>query len=114
MKLGVAVFINIVLCIIWLMIHKLRKSSSGAVKIWDNSYEFYESLGEKEKQEYWEADSRLIDFFFLLLFVIMEVTLLLYISLRNPVYWIVFFLFGLSVLCGYSMKKSWDLQKKFK
>lgn len=113
-NLWIVFIVNIVYVFIWYGIHKLRSSKTFDIAVWDNGYTFYSTLSEKDKQQYWKADSRIVQMFFLVFLVFMEASLFLLCAYPNDLYWMMSLGIGIIISGGLAIVLSFRLQRKFK
>lgn len=110
-KLFIIIFINVLYLGIWFFIYQLRQRSS-LIRKWDNGNEFYESLDPVYKEEYWHQDTHIVNMFFIILLVFIELTLILFVY--NQFYWIITLVLGVVIAIGFAIRESIKLQKAYK
>lgn len=59
--------VTIIYLIVWFLIIKIRNSRCEIIKDFDNGNDFYESLSELDKENYWKEDTKVLNIFFLIL-----------------------------------------------
>lgn len=109
-----AIVINIIYIIFWQFIIKVRKSKNQLIREWDNGFEFYNSLNDKDKEAYWKEDTDILNVFFIMMLIIIDITLILYYSYNSNLYWLMFLIIGLIFSIIVITKLSFKLRKKFR
>ncbi len=94
------------------MIIKIRNSRYEVSKDFDNGNDFYESLSELDKENYWKEDTKDLNIFFLILLFFVELTMFL-LFIENKM-WFLFLIIGIviSVITGIIL--SIKLKRKYK
>ena len=81
--------VNAVYLAIWYAVYKIRTSKRKELRIWDNGYEFFDSLDNGVKERYWKEDTKIIHTFFIIFLFFLEITLFLYYIDSTKLYWII-------------------------
>ncbi len=104
--------VTIVYLIVWFMIIKIRNSRCEIVKNFDNGSDFYESLSELDKENYWKEDTKVLNIFFLILLFFVEFAMFL-LFIENKM-WFLPLIIGtvISVITGIIL--SIKLKRKYK
>lgn len=108
----VGLIINIVYLIIWFSVIKIRNSQCKIIKDFDNGNEFYESLNDSYKESYWKEDTKILNMFFLLLLVFIEISLFFLLKTNNL--WILSLILGLVISSIIAIILSIKLKRKYK
>ena len=106
--------VNAVYLAIWYAVYKIRTSKRKESRIWDNGYEFFDSLDDGVKERYWKEDTKIIHTFFIIFLFFLEITLFLYYIDSTKLYWIISLSIGIVASVGVAMILSVKLQKKFR
>lgn len=106
--------VNAVYLAIWYAVYKIRTSKRKELRIWDNGYEFFDSLDDGVKERYWKEDTKIIHTFFFIFLFFLEITLFLYYIDSTKLYWIISLSIGIVASVGVAMILSVKLQKKFR
>ena len=106
--------VNAVYLAIWYAVYKIRTSKRKELRIWDNGYEFFDSLDDGVKERYWKEDTKIIHTFFIIFLFFLEITLFLYYIDSTKLYWIISLSIGIVASVGVAMILSVKLQKKFR
>lgn len=99
---------------IWYLINKVRNSKNKVIREFDNGYEFYSSLSDKDKDEYWREDTKIVNQFFLIIFIFIHITLLLCVFLSFEMIYICLLVISFIILLVVFIRKSLALQRKYK
>lgn len=108
-----AILINVLYLVVWYFVYKLRVSKHQELRLWDNGYEFYDSLDKKSKELYWKEDTKIIHMFFIILLIFLEITLFLFCIYFSKWYWIVSLIIGIVISVSMAIVLSIRLQKKY-
>lgn len=106
--------VNAVYLAIWYAVYKIRTSKRKELRIWDNGYEFFDSLDNGVKERYWKEDTKIIHTFFIIFLFFLEITLFLYYIDSTKLYWIISLSIGIVASVSVAMILSVKLQKKFR
>ena len=106
--------VNAVYLAIWYAVYKIRTSKRKELRIWDNGYEFFDSLDDGVKERYWKEDTKIIHTFFIIFLFFLEITLFLYYIDSTKLYWIISLSIGIVASVGVAMILSVKLQKTFR
>lgn len=106
--------VNAVYLAIWYAVYKIRTSKRKELRIWDNGYEFFDSLDNGVKERYWKEDTKIIHTFFIIFLFFLEITLFLYYIDTTKLYWIISLSIGIVASVSVAMILSVKLQKKFR
>ncbi|MEG0528192.1 MAG: hypothetical protein RR531_11820 [Longicatena sp.] len=113
-KLMIAVVVNIVYLIVCYILLKVRNSKNKNVREWDNGYDFYSSLSDANKEQYWKKDTNVVKIFLILLFLFIEGSLLLYVVQSSIFSSLVLFIIGIICSSIVAIVLSVKLQKSMK
>lgn len=106
--------VNAVYLAIWYAVYKIRTSKRKELRIWDNGYEFFDSLDNGVKERYWKEDTKIIHTFFIIFLFFLEITLFLYYIDSTKLYWIISLSIGIVASVSVAMILSVKQQKKFR
>ena len=106
--------VNAVYLAIWYAVYKIRTSKRKELRIWDNGYEFFDSLDDGVKERYWKEDTKIIHTFFIIFLFFLDITLFLYYINSTKLYWIISLSIGIVASLSVAMILSVKLQKKFR
>ena len=76
------IFLNMLYLLIWYATNKIRSTKVG--KELDNGFEFYNSLNTSDKENYWKEDTKILNLFFVLFIISMDISVIL-LFFHNPV-----------------------------
>lgn len=65
------IFLNMLYLLIWYATNKIRSTKVG--KELDNGFEFYNSLNTSDKENYWKEDTKILNLFFVLFIISMDI-----------------------------------------
>lgn len=104
--------VTIIYLIVWFLIIKIRNSRCEIIKDFDNGNDFYESLSELDKENYWKEDTKVLNIFFLILLFFLELVMFL-LFIENKM-WFLSLIIGIviSVITGIIL--SIKLKRKYK
>ena len=113
MELFIGILITDLLFILfWFLMNKARKSQ--IMKELDNGYEFYLSLDDKDKEMYWKEDTRLVNYFFMTIFVFIQLLILTCVILPFQMIYLYLTILGFILTFVIFVRESLKLQKKYK
>ena len=69
------IFLNMIYLLIWYATNKIRSTKVG--KELDNGFEFYNSLNTSDKENYWKEDTKILNLFFVLFIISMNISFIL-------------------------------------
>ena len=69
------IFLNMIYLLIWHATNKIRSTKAG--KELDNGFEFYNSLNTSDKENYWKEDTKILNLFFVLFIISMDISVIL-------------------------------------
>ena len=69
------IFLNMLYLLIWYATNKIRSTKVG--KELDNGFEFYNSLNTSDKENYWKEDTKILNLFFVLFIISMNISVIL-------------------------------------
>ena len=75
------IFLNMIYLLIWYATNKIRSTKVG--KELDNGFEFYNSLNTSDKENYWKEDTKILNLFFVLFIISMDISLILLFNENN-------------------------------
>lgn len=104
--------VTIIYLIVWFLIIKIRNSRCEIIKDFDNGNDFYKSLSELDKENYWKEDTKILNIFFLILLFFVEFAIFL-LFIENKM-WFLSLIIGIiiSVITGIIL--SIKLKRKYK
>lgn len=85
------IFLNMLYLLIWYATNKIRSTKVG--KELDNGFEFYNSLNTSDKENYWKEDTKILNLFFVLFIISMDISAILLFNENN--------LFLMKIIFGY-------------
>lgn len=106
------VIVNIIYFIIWFSVIKMRNSQCDIIKKIDNGNEFYESLNDLDKESYWKEDTKIINIFFFMLLIVIDISLFFVLKANNL--WIISLILGLVISSIVTLILSIRLKRKYK
>ena len=75
------IFLNMLYLLIWYATNKIRSTKVG--KELDNGFEFYNSLNTSDKENYWKEDTKILNLFFVLFIISMDISAILLFNENN-------------------------------
>ena len=75
------IFLNMIYLLIWYATNKIRSTKVG--KELDNGFEFYNSLNTSDKEKYWKEDTKILNLFFVLFIISMDISVILLFNENN-------------------------------
>ena len=96
--------------LIWHATNKIRSTKAG--KELDNGFEFYNSLNTSDKENYWKEDTKILNLFFVLFIISMDISVILLFNENNL--WIFSLVAGLIISSVVAIILSINLKKKYK
>ena len=105
------IFLNMIYLLIWYATNKIRSTKVG--KELDNGFEFYNSLNTSDKENYWKEDTKILNLFFVLFIISMDISFLLLLFNENNL-WIFSLVAGLIISSVVAIILSINLKKKYK
>lgn len=103
------IFLNMLYLLIWYATNKIRSTKVG--KELDNGFEFYNSLNTSDKENYWKEDTKILNLFFVLFIISMDISAIL---LNENNLWIFSLVAGLIISSVVAIILSINLKKKYK
>lgn len=67
--------------LIWHATNKIRSTKVG--KELDNGFEFYNSLNTSDRENYWKEDTKILNLFFVLFIISMDISVILLFNENN-------------------------------
>lgn len=104
------IFLNMLYLLIWYATNKIRSTKVG--KELDNGFEFYNSLNTSDKENYWKEDTKILNLFFVLFIISMDISAILLFNENNL--WIFSLVAGLIISSVVAIILSINLKKKYK
>lgn len=104
------IFLNMIFLLIWYATNKIRSTKVG--KELDNGFEFYKSLSTSDKENYWKEDTKILNLFFVLFIISMNISVILLFNENNL--WIFSLVAGLIISSVVAIILSINLKKKYK
>lgn len=104
------IFLNMIFLLIWYATNKIRSTKVG--KELDNGFEFYKSLSTSDKENYWKEDTKILNLFFVLFIISMDISAILLFNENNL--WIFSLVAGLIISSVVAIILSINLKKKYK
>ncbi len=106
--------VNAVYFLMWILIYKLRNSTSNTIRTLDNGYTFYGTLSADNKNNYWTEDTKNLNIFFFTFLIFLEVVVY-FISIDMSVkWWISTLLIGLLCSTLIAIILNINLKRKYK
>ena len=87
------IFLNMIYLLIWYATNKIRSTKVG--KELDNGFGFYNSLSASDKENYWKEDTKILNLFFVLFIISMDISVILLFNENNL--WIFSLVVGLII-----------------
>lgn len=103
------IFLNMIYLLIWYATNKIRSTKVG--KELDNGFEFYNSLNNSDKENYWKEDTKILNLFFVFFIISMDISVLLF---NENNLWIFSLVVGLIISSVVAIILSINLRKKYK
>lgn len=103
------IFLNMIYLLIWYATNKIRSTKVG--KELDNGFEFYNSLSTSDKENYWKEDTKILNLFFVLFIISMDISVILF---NENNLWIFSLVAGLVISSVVAIILSINLKKKYK
>ena len=103
------IFLNMIYLLIWYATNKIRSTKVG--KELDNGFEFYNSLSASDKENYWKEDTKILNLFFVLFIISMDISVILF---NENNLWIFSLVAGLIISSVVAIILSINLKKKYK
>ena len=69
------IFLNMIYLLIWYATNKIRSTKVG--KELYNGFEFYMGLNTSDKEKYWKEDTKILNLFFVLFIISMDISVIL-------------------------------------
>lgn len=104
------IFLNMIYLLIWYATNKIRSTKVG--KELDSGFEFYNSLNNSDKENYWKEDTKILNLFFVFFIISMDISVLLLFNENNL--WIFSLVVGLIISSVVAIILSINLRKKYK
>ena len=104
------IFLNMIYLLIWHATNKIRSTKAG--KELDNGFEFYNSLNTSDKENYWKEGTKILNLFFVLFIISMDISVILLFNENNL--WIFSLVAGLIISSVVAIILSINLKKKYK
>ena len=104
------IFFNMIYLLIWYATNKIRSTKVG--KELDNGFEFYNSLNTSDKENYWKEDTKILNLFFVLFIISMDISVILLFNENNL--WISSLVAGLIISSVVAIILSINLKKRYK
>ena len=104
------IFLNMIYLLIWYATNKIRITKVG--KELANGFEFYNSLSTSDKENYWKEDTKILNLFFVLFIISMDISVILLFNENNL--WIFSLVAGLIISSVVAIILSINLKKKYK
>lgn len=104
------IFINMIYILIWYATNKIRKTKIG--KELDNGFEFYNTLNTLDKECYWKEDTKILNLFFVLFIISMDISFILLFHENNL--WILSLIAGLTISSVVAIVLSIHLKRKYR
>lgn len=104
------IFLNMIYLLIWYATNKIRSTKVG--KELDSGFEFYNSLNNSDKENYWKEDTKILNLFFVFFIISMDISVLLLVNENNL--WIFSLVVGLIISSVVAIILSINLRKKYK
>lgn len=104
------IFVNTMCLLVWYFTNKIRSTKVG--KELDNGFEFYNTLNTIDKENFWKEDTKILNLFFVLFTISMDISLILLFNKNNL--WIFSFIAGLIISSVVAIVLSINLKKKYK
>ena len=102
--------LNMLYLLIWYATNKIRSTKVG--KELDNGFELYNSLNTSDKENYWKEDTKILNLFFVLFIISMDISAILLFNENNL--WIFSLVAGLIISSVVAIILSINLKKKYK
>lgn len=96
--------------LVWYATSKIRSTKVG--KELDNGFEFCNSLNTSDKENYWKEDTKILNLFFVLFIISMDISFILLFNKNNL--WIFSLVAGLIISTVVVIILSINLKKKYK
>lgn len=103
------IILNMIYLLIWHATNKIRSTKVG--KELDNGFEFYNSLNTSDKEKYWKEDTKILNLFFVLFIISMDISVILF---NENNLWIFSLVAGLIISSVVAIILSINLKKKYK